>query len=359
MLKSEPKYYGACQVCGQPVKYKDAMYCSRACRYTVSKVKVKTNPEPHPCLRCGEPVIRATTKYCAKCNPKAKIIRPCILCGKTIEGRGDKYCSPECYRKDKGAELAKHLVASPKDIAGHAIGEVKQCYVCKRCGKEFVPKAKERTVYCSRECSYADWSAWQGVTEKQERRPKIEPKPIDAFVCNECGETIKGDDATKSYCSRECLLEHNRRLGRMKMAQAKPLIERTCRHCGKKFTSTYGLKRVAYCSVDCCNHHSRAISRRYRRAIERGVGSERIDPLIVYERDGWRCGICGELVDKKLTYPDRASATLDHVLPLAKGGTHTYDNVQIAHAQCNSIKRDRYQEEVAITTQPLYIIATM
>ena len=32
--------------------------------------------------------------------------------------------------------------------------------------------------------------------------------------------------------------------------------------------------------------------------------------------------------------------TVDHILPLAKGGTHTWDNVQLAHWSCNSDKSD-------------------
>jgi 5-methylcytosine-specific restriction endonuclease McrA len=32
--------------------------------------------------------------------------------------------------------------------------------------------------------------------------------------------------------------------------------------------------------------------------------------------------------------------TVDHIIPLAKGGTHTWDNVQLAHWSCNSDKRD-------------------
>ena len=34
-------------------------------------------------------------------------------------------------------------------------------------------------------------------------------------------------------------------------------------------------------------------------------------------------------------YPSR-----DHVVPLAKGGTHTWDNVKLAHFRCNTLKRD-------------------
>jgi 5-methylcytosine-specific restriction endonuclease McrA len=30
--------------------------------------------------------------------------------------------------------------------------------------------------------------------------------------------------------------------------------------------------------------------------------------------------------------------TVDHIVPIARAGTHTWDNVQLAHAHCNSLK---------------------
>ena len=58
----------------------------------------------------------------------------------------------------------------------------------------------------------------------------------------------------------------------------------------------------------------------------------------IFERDNWICGICGKEVDKDLKYPGRMCASLDHILPLSRGGNHTRDNVQLAHMKCNQIK---------------------
>jgi 5-methylcytosine-specific restriction endonuclease McrA len=55
----------------------------------------------------------------------------------------------------------------------------------------------------------------------------------------------------------------------------------------------------------------------------------------VFERDGWTCGLCSEPVDPALSWPDPQSASLDHVLPLSRGGSHTMANVQLAHLGCN------------------------
>ena len=58
----------------------------------------------------------------------------------------------------------------------------------------------------------------------------------------------------------------------------------------------------------------------------------------IYKRDDWKCGICGFRVDKKLKYPHPLSPSLDHIVPLSKGGAHTKDNVQLAHLRCNLSK---------------------
>ena len=77
-----------------------------------------------------------------------------------------------------------------------------------------------------------------------------------------------------------------------------------------------------------------------RRAQKRGTQVETVRPAEIYERDSWVCGICEGAVDASLAHPDPMSASLDHVVPLAKGGTHTWDNLQLAHLRCNVVKSD-------------------
>lgn len=65
----------------------------------------------------------------------------------------------------------------------------------------------------------------------------------------------------------------------------------------------------------------------------------------LFKRDKGLCKICGERTDIKDTtpkgHPRRMYPTIDHIIPLSKGGTHTWDNVQLAHMHCNSRKCDR------------------
>ena len=61
------------------------------------------------------------------------------------------------------------------------------------------------------------------------------------------------------------------------------------------------------------------------------------------------CGICGKPVDKTLKYPHPLSATVDHIIPVSKGG-HPSDlaNLQLAHRCCNRAKSDKLLEKKAI-----------
>ena len=70
-----------------------------------------------------------------------------------------------------------------------------------------------------------------------------------------------------------------------------------------------------------------------RRAIY--AQGDQIDHLTLFETYNWICNICEEPIDRRLRFPNRMAATVEHVTPLCKGGTHTWDNVRPAHAQCN------------------------
>ena len=73
-----------------------------------------------------------------------------------------------------------------------------------------------------------------------------------------------------------------------------------------------------------------------RRAIM--LKGDDIIHIEVFERDGWMCHLCNNLIDKALRGDAWMRATLDHVIPLSKGGTHTWGNVAAAHWLCNQKK---------------------
>lgn len=75
-----------------------------------------------------------------------------------------------------------------------------------------------------------------------------------------------------------------------------------------------------------------------RRAWKKGAIVEKFSNLDIYKRDKWKCGICGGKVNKHLKYPHPLSPSLDHIVPLSRGGSHIPENVQLAHLRCNLSK---------------------
>jgi 5-methylcytosine-specific restriction endonuclease McrA len=55
----------------------------------------------------------------------------------------------------------------------------------------------------------------------------------------------------------------------------------------------------------------------------------------VLERDGFRCGICLLAINPGLPVNHPLALTIDHVVPLAAGGSDAIGNLQPAHRQCN------------------------
>lgn len=80
----------------------------------------------------------------------------------------------------------------------------------------------------------------------------------------------------------------------------------------------------------------RAAARRRARKLENGTVPYRESDIC--ERDKWTCQLCGKKVNKSLRWPDRGSASIDHIVPLVEGGADAPSNVQLAHIGCNWTK---------------------
>jgi 5-methylcytosine-specific restriction endonuclease McrA len=63
-------------------------------------------------------------------------------------------------------------------------------------------------------------------------------------------------------------------------------------------------------------------------------------------RDGDKCWLCKNLI---LFWPDchpqLGSVTVDHLLPVSKGGTNDDYNLRLAHYKCNTVRSDSIDPE--------------
>lgn len=75
-----------------------------------------------------------------------------------------------------------------------------------------------------------------------------------------------------------------------------------------------------------------------RRARLKAATLGPVDMAAIIERDSSTCYLCGQVLA-----PDKI--TIDHVIPLVRGGSHTADNLRVACRPCNSRKNGRLLSE--------------
>lgn len=159
---------------------------------------------------------------------------------------------------------------------------------------------------------------------------------LDDRKCVCCGVKFSPKSSATEVCSNRCRSIMYRRKFR---PSRKP-----CEACGKAFQPRS--KRGRFCCSDCRINaqpkewtDAKRTAYHRRRALKRAGRADRISPKVVFERDGWRCQICGCKVNRKAKWPHKRYPTLDHILPLSKGGLHVWENVQCACYACNMAKK--------------------
>lgn len=234
----------------------------------------------------------------------------CEECGKEfISQSGEKYCSPECA---SNAQRDKML------------------YVCKQCGKTFHRRKKieDKCEFCSRECA---------GKYKTDHRPMVQKEFFFGFEtkCIQCGKMFFSNNGQVKFCSDEC-----KQQWKDEHAKPIPIYYHECQQCGKKFVTARNAQK--FCSIECqrkAYDKKHEIRRRTRKRVN-GNADYTISLAKLYKRDHGICAICGKLVNMDTDTNSDDYGSIDHIIPLSKGGTHTWGNVQLTHRICNSVKSD-------------------
>lgn len=96
-----------------------------------------------------------------------------------------------------------------------------------------------------------------------------------------------------------------------------------------------------------------------RRAKKFGVLYQSLNFRLVWERDCGRCQLCGKYTPWELRgkpHPD--APELGHIVPVSRGGPHSYENVECECRDCNGNKGAQINEEYQCLTVPQDAAAT-
>jgi hypothetical protein len=280
-----------------------------------------------PCAICKEPMWKSRTSLpegeaahnrCRSSLPKEQRTRQCIDCGESFLAK-DRRCGPCRYARAKAVSTSQCTHCDkPATAKGMCIthytyeyrkkhGRKRSEYAkeCRHCGTPFTTSTKS-TAYCSLECAQRQRAGWSTSNDIAVYvRPAKPPLPV----------------------------RHVKTTNRMTCGE--------CRVCGEAFVSFHS---DVTCSPECYalrKREARHASGQRRRALKRDAFVAPVFRKRVFESDGYRCHICNKMTKKTANVPHPMAPTIDHLVPLAKGGTHEPINCRTAHFMCNSIKGDR------------------
>lgn len=166
--------------------------------------------------------------------------------------------------------------------------------------------------------------------------------------CQKIAKELELRDKERRKAERHAKVIANRPyvLARAKEKQAEKTRKRqearlhACPVCGTITT------RPKFCSKLCSAKYSFDSSKHEsirRTRIKENIADRDITLKKLFERDDGVCWICGGTCDyTDYTQTDKAFIagnsypSVDHVVPLSKGGLHSWDNVKLAHRLCNT-----------------------
>ena len=139
--------------------------------------------------------------------------------------------------------------------------------------------------------------------------------------------------------------------------------QRTCKYCGSDFHIKYRNAPAIFCSTACFRawqaehrHRTTSTERSRQRRAQLSATWDGVTDQQIYERDEWICQIpnCTQLTriingDAPFPAPDRPS--IDHIIPVTRGGTHSSTNRRASHLLCNNVKHNFLDEEIELKPQ--------
>jgi hypothetical protein len=249
----------------------------------------------------------------------------CEECGNSFQprnaGRKQKYCSGACRR-----EVVYRNFKSRQALG---LSERLEKLFCRQCGEKVHYKGVGTIpVFCNEKCKQKFHN-----TRNRRARPAIAVEQVK--VCEFCGNKFIAKKSDRRYCLGSWCAQKAYQMRKKTGSSLPKEFHVNCTGCGTAFTAKH--VEAKWCSKKCANRHWGNLRARQARSPLLEAYADRE----IFERDGWVCHLCGFPIDPCASRMDPAGATIDHVIPIAKGGKDWALNVKAAHRSCNVKKGSR------------------
>jgi len=277
------------------------------------------------------------------------------------------------WRKEVGEWMNNPHTSSMSDaMKAHAASnrhrpKVRETRMCQACGavsiigSDRLKQVNENVhgaYYCDKECAeidrgrvYRTSEAYQARCDaRYEREGKKRDWQKDVCkvffpTCRICGNQFSaGRNSRQVLCSTKCKrMDRTIRAKINHRERTQTPKETHCAECGVWFTTLVRTQfDQHYCSLECSKRYCTRLVRHTRRercVVPNGTNRGAVSLKKQHKKHNGRCQICG-CATKMLKEYAPHQATVDHIVPLSKGGLHVEDNLQLSCMACNSYKCD-------------------
>lgn len=210
------------------------------------------------------------------------------------------------------------------------------------------PKRHKKYEYHGELYSVAELSRLSGISEStiwgrlkkgDTVNQAISGEHLYDLKCEACKKWFTSRHKNTRFCSIACekVSSRNKKRGKRKKQPLDQLEIRECIVCGDAFIAVQIQHHV--CSDECRRNLSRIErSGRYKHLKAIGEYDSSVTLANVYDRDEGVCQGCGKFLTFDCDFRSDEYPSIDHIKPLSKGGSHTWDNVQLLCRRCNSKK---------------------
>ena len=335
-----------CDICGKEFNAKGnrVKYCSDECISEVARIRQRNYRENMTSEQKEMEKQKEKVRYEKRYIKEKKKVdkRECLICKEeftpNFNGAKTKYCSGVC--SDEARRIRKREKWRKENGLCDKY-DYEDIRNCKECNAD-ISHMKINALYCSALC--------RQIYEDRRRGHKPLEEHL-AIVGEQRKQRLARLEIEAKERQKQRAISNIAKLLNKEVLRREKVVEltRPCVECGTPF---YNINPVPLtCSPLCSRRRKNRHGRLYNsnRLNESNIVDKDITVQKLFNKYDGVCYLCGEecdfddkvITEEGYTIVGKSYPSIEHVIPISKGGLHFWGNVNLAHHYCNTLKSNK------------------
>ncbi|AJD83107.1 hypothetical protein [Streptococcus phage Str-PAP-1] len=268
-------------------------------------------------------------KQCKQCNKEFEM---------HVNGAGTMYCSETCKQEVRRKRNRERWRKENGLCGKYDYEDIRNC---KECNAD-ISHMKINALYCGASCRHR--------YEDRRRGHKPLEKHL-AIVGEQRKQRLARLEIEAKERQKQRAISNIAKLLNKEVLRMEKVVEltRPCVECGTPFYNI--LPQALTCTPLCSKRRANRMQKLYNsnRLNESNIVDKDITVQKLFKKYDGVCYLCGKecdfddkvITEEGYTIVGKTYPSIEHVISISKGGLHSWDNVNLAHHYCNTLKRDK------------------